>query len=29
LFNAVWYENEHHYTDYRHYRVSVKINPQQ
>jgi hypothetical protein len=29
LFNAVWYENEHHYADYRHYRVSVKINPQQ
>ncbi len=29
LFNAVWYENEHHYADYRRYRVSVKINPPQ
>jgi hypothetical protein len=26
LFN-VWYQNEHHYADYRRYRVSVKINP--
>ena len=24
---GVWYRNEHHYTDYRRYRVSVKINP--
>lgn len=29
FFNAVWYENEHRYADYRHYQVSIKINPRQ
>lgn len=28
-FYELGYRNEHHYADYRRYRVSVKVNPKQ